>query len=578
MTNSGLDRTRWWNGLRFRLAVMMSVALLPIGLIAVMQTRAVSEKVRRNTELALLAGVEQTAFHERLDIQRAFGVADSVAALSGRFLQDPETCSVRLRLIKEQSEKFSFIGIIQPSGLMTCSSVGVPRQSTGGPDFKQLMSSTDRVVRVIPDAPISGTAVINVSIPIVENKQIVGRVSVSIPHSPPVPGEESNKDVIFDADALVELLTFNDAGEVLSALGDRERLQQFLPRGLTPANLTEARARAFSTFDREGRDRIYTVVPIEVGQLYILGIWDAETGIEAQSGDRFPPILFPALMWLTSLAVVLFAIHRMVSRHVRSLRRQMVRFARDRKMSEKASDTKDMPAEFFEMQTSFNTMAYSILQDEATLEDAVREKNVLIREIHHRVKNNLQLISSILNMQIRDAESGETRSVLRRVQDRVLSLATIHRDLYQANSAGMVNVGNLLREIVQKSVEIGAETASAVRVETEIEDILLYPDQAVPMSLLAAEAATNAMKYADAAEGKDPWIKATFKAGDDKTCIFCFANSRAGADKEAESTGMGTRLINAFAIQLGATINVEETEEAYTLTVRFAPADFQEEA
>merc|ERR1711916_51692 len=85
VTSSGLDRSRWWNGLRFRLVIMMSVALLPIGLIAVTQTRAVSEEVRRNTELALLAGIEQTAFHERLDIQRAFGVADSVAALSSRF-------------------------------------------------------------------------------------------------------------------------------------------------------------------------------------------------------------------------------------------------------------------------------------------------------------------------------------------------------------------------------------------------------------------------------------------------------------------------------------------------------------
>lgn len=576
MIEARSDPTRWWNGLRFRLVFMMSLALLPIGLIAVMQTRAVSEKVRRNTELALLAEIEQVAYRERLNIQRAFGVADSVAALVGTFQEDPETCSARLMSIMEQSDRFSFLGIIPSSGVMTCSTAGATEQLTSRPRFQQLVGSKERLVRVVPDAPISGGPVINVSIPLFDADKVVGRVSVSIPHSPPVPMSDRSKNDAFKSNALVEVLTFNDTGEILSSLGERDQLTALLPQGLTPANLTEHRARAFSTLDRKGNDRIYTVVPVEADQLYILGIWDAQTGVEEQSGDRLPPILFPALMWLTSLAVVLFAIHRLVSRHVRSLRRQMVRFARDRKVSEKASGSRDMPAELHEIQTSFNNMAYSIIRDEATLEDAVHEKNVLIREIHHRVKNNLQLISSILNMQIRDAQSDETRSVLRRVQDRVLSLATIHRDLYQANSAGRVNVGNLLKEIVQKSVEIGAETATAVRVETDIDDVHLYPDQAVPMSLLAAEAATNAMKYVDAREGTDPWIRVTFKACEDKTCVFRFENS-ARVNDTAGSTGMGARLINAFAIQLGATIEVESSDEAYTLTVTFTAADFSDE-
>ena len=129
---------------------------------------------------------------------------------------------------------------------------------------------------------------------------------------------------------------------------------------------------------------------------------------------------------------------------------------------------------------------------------------------------------------------------------------------------------------MQKSVEIGAETATAVRVETDIDDVHLYPDQAVPMSLLAAEAATNAMKYVDAREGTAPWIRVAFKACEDKTCVFRFANS-ARVNDTAGSTGMGARLINAFAIQLGATIEVESSDEAYTLTVTFTAADFSDE-
>ena len=89
------------------------------------------------------------------------------------------------------------------------------------------------------------------------------------------------------------------------------------------------------------------------------------------------------------------------------------------------------------------------------------------------------------------------------------------------------------------------------------------------MSLLAAEAATNAMKYVDAREGTAPWIRVTFKACEDKTCVFRFENS-ARVNDTAGSTGMGARLINAFAIQLGATIEVP-TLDGDPVRLRVAP-------
>ena len=81
-----------------------------------------------------------------------------------------------------------------------------------------------------------------------------------------------------------------------------------------------------------------------------------------------------------------------------------------------------MPSELQALQDNFDRMADNIMQDEAAMENTVREKNVLIKEVHHRVKNNLQLISSIMNMQIRQAKQDETKSALSRLQDRVLSL------------------------------------------------------------------------------------------------------------------------------------------------------------
>lgn len=562
MKLGGRDVASWWNSLQVRLVIMMSLALLPIGLIAITQTREVTEKARSNTELAMLALVEQSALMERLAIQRALGAAEAIAEQWELIDADPEQCSDWMRNLVEHSDRFSFAGLLPRSGQMVCSSANVTRDLSRSESFQELMQSEGPQVRVNPQAQFSQTAVINVSVPYRSNSQIAGRVSISAPLS----RLDADRPE-FPSGALKQAVTFNQNGEIMALSGDPDDLRDGLPQGMTLRTFADTHSRAFSAPNRLGEDRIYAVVPIEVGQLYSLGIWDAEVGLEEQIGSRVSPILFPMLMWLTSLIVVLYGIHRLVSRHIRNLRRQMQRFA-DQRAVPLAQENVEMPAELQEIYQSFSAMAYSLVRDEAALEDAVREKNVLIREIHHRVKNNLQLISSIVNMQVRNSDSADVRAALRRVQERVLSLATIHRDLYQSNTAGLVNVGNLITEIVQKSIEIGAETSETVELKTEIEDILLYPDQAVPMSLLAAEAATNAMKYVSAREGTAPWIKVEFTAGTGRQRIFRFANSVAGATG-ADGSGLGTKLIRAFAVQLGAEIDIQETESDYVMTVVF---------
>jgi two-component sensor histidine kinase len=550
-----------------RLLVMMSLALLPVGLIAITQTRAVSQNTLRNSELALLARVERSALNERLAIQRAMGAANTIAAYATELARDPLACSARLRGIAENSDRFSFMGLLPVDGQVLCSTASQPFELSQDSPARTLMMQRDPVVRVNTRAPISKVSIISVSVPYYDGEAIAGRVSVSLPLEKLRAVDEVRER------ALLDLVTYNDSGEVLTQVGAAEKLESELPAGLTLHGLTDERARAFTGYSRGGEMRIYTLVPIEANQLFVLGIWDARRGVADQLGDRLPPILFPMLMWLTSLLVVLFAIHRLVTRHIRNLRRQMVRFARDRTLSGDGAKRGDMPAELFEMQSSFDTMAYSIMQDEARLENAVREKNVLIREIHHRVKNNLQLISSILNMQIRDTPSEGTRDILRRVQDRVLSLATIHRDLYQANTAGMVNVGNLLREIVEKGAEISGDE---VALTLKIEDVMLYPDQAVPMSLLASEAVTNALKYGQGDSGKQVIDVSLTREG--KTCEFRIVNALGNGEPDSPSTGMGTKLINAFAIQLGADLETDRSDDTYSLTVRFDEADFVPQA
>ena len=132
----------------------------------------------------------------------------------------------------------------------------------------------------------------------------------------------------------------------------------------------------------------------------------------------------------------------------------MREFAEHRRLPEGALKA-GAPAEIAEMETGFSAMAERILREDAETEDRLHEQKVLLREVHHRVKNNLQLISSIINMQMRQIDSPEARHVLRRVQDRVLGLATIHRNLTQTD-AGTIRADVVLREIVDQLALMGA--------------------------------------------------------------------------------------------------------------------------
>ncbi|MEC7259152.1 MAG: hypothetical protein VXW58_15170, partial [Pseudomonadota bacterium] len=181
MTTETNDRARWWNSLHVRLLVMMSLALLPVGLIAITQTRAVSENTLRNSELALLARVERSALNERLAIQRAMGAANTIAAYATVLARDPLACSARLRGIAENSDRFSFVGLLPVDGRVTCSTASQPFDLSPDSPARAVMEDPNPVVRVNTRAPLSKVSIISVSIPYYDGETVAGRVSVSLP-------------------------------------------------------------------------------------------------------------------------------------------------------------------------------------------------------------------------------------------------------------------------------------------------------------------------------------------------------------------------------------------------------------
>jgi len=229
-----------------------------------------------------------------------------------------------------------------------------------------------------------------------------------------------------------------------------------------------------------------------------------------------------------------------------------------------------VPYEIVTMEQSFLGMANSILQDEARQEDSLREKNMLLKEVHHRVKNNLQLISSIMNMQIRQAPTDANRKVLQRLQDRILSLATVHKSLYRDNEMSRVDAGVLLREIVSQSLAVGLEAKAKIKVVETYDTIMIGPDDAAPLTLLVSEAVTNALKYIFSDGTGAKRVEVSLKMTGPEKAVLRVVNTRGEAVvSDGLGTGLGSRLIQAFARQLNGTVVIQENEDSYVLELAF---------
>ena len=131
---------------------------------------------------------------------------------------------------------------------------------------------------------------------------------------------------------------------------------------------------------------------------------------------------------------------------------------------------------------------------EESTQAMLKQKEVLLKEVHHRVKNNLQVISSLLNLQLNVISNKETRELIRESQNRVRSMALIHEKLYQSNDPGAVDLEDYLRSLTRdlfRSYGVGG-----VNLKLEVEEIKVDVDTAIPCGLIVNELVSNALKYA----------------------------------------------------------------------------------
>jgi PAS domain S-box-containing protein len=196
-------------------------------------------------------------------------------------------------------------------------------------------------------------------------------------------------------------------------------------------------------------------------------------------------------------------------------------------------------------------------KSEIELKRSVEEKEILLKEVHHRVKNNLQVISSILNLQSSYVKDESTLNILRESQNRVKSMSYIHEILYRSKDFSEVNftdyINNLTNSILHTFLSINKD----IFLELDLDQVNLNLDQAIPCGLIVNEIITNAMKYAF--EGiKDPVLQVKLYSKDNTIHIHIDDNGIGLPPdfKAEESDSLGLQLVYTLIEQLDGTINV----------------------
>jgi len=329
------------------------------------------------------------------------------------------------------------------------------------------------------------------------------------------------------------------------------------------ATLQQVVDRQLTDFEAVGNDkqmRVYSSVALPHGNVIVLFGLPSATTLGWIERDLLTRLLSLAAIWLAGILAAGIGTRLWVTRWISQLRRT----ARAYSLGDFSArvDFSRAPVELRDLGTTLVNMADRLEARENDLRSSLEQKDTLLKEIHHRVKNNLQTITSLLNIHMRSVTSDQAHQALEEVQTRVRALALVHHYLYESDDVRVVELRLFVGELCQVLHDTLSGAGRQVRIETDVHNITIASERAVPIALLITEAVTNAYKHAfpDGRAGK---ISVAIRTLDETSALLTIGDDGVGhsagedlAATVAEGQGVGMSLISAFARQLGEELEI----------------------
>ena len=342
---------------------------------------------------------------------------------------------------------------------------------------------------------------------------------------------------------------------------DEQTLPQF--------DVDTVRSKVAEATARDGVSWMYAVAPLYERELFVVYAEPSEQLMDNAVKQVRINLLLPIAALLIASVAIWLGTNRLVLRWLESLRLLADQFAKS-DFSSKVEAFASAPRELGVLSDHLHGMARAVETRDTELQAALAAKTALTHDIHHRVKNNLQIVSSLLALQTGKILDPAAREALGQTRARIGALAQIHRLLYEEShdsDHGNVNIASLLNALSTqlRALHLGQ---SHVQLVCDAVSQLVPINNAVPLTLLAVEAVTNAYRHGFPV-GQSGMITIHFHVVDDQATLS-IADDGNGYEPGENTTSMGGQLMEAFAQQLGGVLDVVSNKGVGTVvTLRY---------
>lgn len=212
-----------------------------------------------------------------------------------------------------------------------------------------------------------------------------------------------------------------------------------------------------------------------------------------------------------------------------------------------------------------------IAEQKRIIENSLVEKDSLLKEIHHRVKNNLQMVSSLLSLQTKNTRSKAAIEALEEGKTRVKAMALIHQKLYQNDDLSVIEMQGYIESLINSIQSVFRKGGHQINISIDAEGVELDIDRAIPIGLILNELVSNSFKYAFPEEGMEGNIYIHIRKNGDGG-VFEYSDNGIGLPPDSddrEQNSMGIRLIKRLVNQLQSNLNIDKTEEGVRFWFHF---------
>ncbi len=465
---------------------------------------------------------------------------------------DVDRCEGYLaRLLQKFPAEYSAVVVTDASGDVRCSSAPALNGKELGDRniFKSVRDTRAFTVGSTIASRVTSNTIIPLAMPMIVDDRFIGMCALG-----------------------VSLKTFGDLGLATSAdaaivdrggtpVGGKAVVTFALPAAESLARAIAAKQAVVTDYGQDGLPYEFHLLPLAGNALFTVTAVPVEAALQVLLFD-WGVFLLIVVAIVIGLLATWIGVDRWCVLPLRQIQNFAGRVAHGERFT--LAPPSSWSPEMVAVGKGINEMAEAIVSREAELRSGLEQRDHMLREIHHRVKNNLQMISSLLNLQAGEIRSPRLRRFFGDAQNRVLTLSILHRHLYERSSWSLVDFQQFISDLVRQiSVARPRADQTPPRYHIRAPIMAVGPDTAIPVGLIVTEAVGSALSH-DFAGVTQPEIRieATEKADGQAELVIedNGADTHHGSIDPDRRGGFGVTLVRGLAMQLGGEVTITARE------------------